>query len=170
MAETAGRAEHAGGGRREEVTERLLGELDGLVHELTIRIPDRLGLRQCHAEYEAVVARQQAVRRRIRLVGRLIAGLPLVHPEALPDDRVGFGSTVFLRDLDTGREAVLVLVEPDPASPSPGDVSPGSPLGAALLGRRAGAEVVLAGARRDRRFRLLALYTLPHSLGLCGPV
>jgi transcription elongation GreA/GreB family factor len=166
VAAPAGRAEPAGGERGDPVAGRLRGELEGLVHELTVRIPGVLGLEQCHREYQAAVARQQAVRRRIRLVGRLLAGLPCADAEALPDDRVGYGSVVFLRDLDTGDEAVLMLVEPDPANPSPGEVAPGSPLGEALLGRRAGGEVVLAGARRDLRFRLLALYTLPRCLGL----
>lgn len=161
----AGRRER-GGDRRAEVRARLERERDDLVHELTILIPARLGREQRHGEYLSVLDRQSAVHRRIRLIGRLLAGLPSVAPEEIGDDRVGYGSVVFLRNLDTGCEASFMLVEGDPADPAAIDVPLDSPIGDALVGRRVGSEVVLAAPHGSLRFRLLALHTLPASLGI----
>ena len=168
LAESGVRAGAGSDRRIEEVAGRLREELEGLAHELTVHIPGKLGLQQSQREYHAVVERQQTVRRRIRLVGRLLAGLPLVDAGTLRCDRVGYGSIVFLQDLDTGHEATFMLMARSADPPPPGEGPIDSPLGNALLGCRAGSEVVLMGSDRDVRFRLLALYTLPYCLGLGG--
>ena len=60
-----------------------------------------------------------------------------------PDGQVVVGSSVTLEDADGARERHF-LVAPGEADPRTGRISPESPLGAALLGRRAGETVEFA--------------------------
>jgi transcription elongation factor GreA len=59
----------------------------------------------------------------------------------LPEDRVVFGTTVLLNDLDTGDEFKIRLVGPDESNVDDGDISVLSPLGRALIGKEPGDEI-----------------------------
>jgi transcription elongation GreA/GreB family factor len=67
-----------------------------------------------------------------------------------PDGRVIVGSCVTVRDTDGCLDS-YVLVAPGQANAGAGRISPDSPLGAALLGRRAGETVDVAAAAGTHR-------------------
>ena len=73
---------------------------------------------------------------------------------ALPAGAAGIGSRVTARD-DTGREHNFVLVSPVEADAARGHISSSSPIGAALVGRRAGDEVRVKVPSGERTFTLL---------------
>lgn len=101
-------------------------------------------------DYELRMALEELdrVRRRIHELEPLLATAP-AQEATLPDGSITIGSRVTARD-ESGREQVLVLVSPLEAGAARGHVSTASPVGLALLGRRAGDRVqvqVPAGLR-----------------------
>ncbi|QEL17513.1 nucleoside diphosphate kinase regulator [Limnoglobus roseus] len=71
----------------------------------------------------------------------------------LPPDVVSMGSTVRIRDLETGEDETYTLVYPDESDIEDEKLSVLSPVGTALLGYRSGDEIewpVPAGVRRFR--------------------
>lgn len=76
------------------------------------------------------------------LAGRLmdeLARARVVPESALPPDVVDLGRRVTYRDLSSGREQVVILVEPGDADIGEGKVSIATPVGIALIGLAAGA-------------------------------
>lgn len=65
----------------------------------------------------------------------------IVTPEAIDAEVVTMNSVVRVRDSGTGRTTTLTLVFPDDANPLEDRISVMAPLGAALLGYRAGDRV-----------------------------
>jgi transcription elongation factor GreB len=92
----------------------------------------------------------EARARRIHTLDRTLSTLTVLGPERLPEGEVGFGSWVTVEDEDGARRTYR-LVGPDEVDPRGGAVSAHGPLGAALLGRRAGeaVEVELPGGARE---------------------
>ena len=151
-----------------EVRERLGRELEDLSNEVMLGMNRRLAGRAAGVEPD-VAPGDAALYRRIGLLGRLIAGLEAAEPGTLWDDRAGYGSTVFLRDLDTGDETFCTLAAGRLVDDAAGQVPLGSALGRALLGCRAGCEAVVETPDGTRRLRVFAVHTLPQSLGMAAP-
>ncbi|MFN8559643.1 MAG: GreA/GreB family elongation factor [Dehalococcoidia bacterium] len=75
---------------------------------------------------------------------------------AHPVGAVGIGSRVTVRD-NTGREHTFVIVSPVEADAGRGHISAQSPIGAALVGGRAGAEVSVKAPAGMRAFTILSV-------------
>ena len=69
---------------------------------------------------------------------------PRVPHDRLPADRVSMNSRVAYREEPGGDARTVALVHPDNAAPSDGRISVLSPVGRALLGRRAGSVASLS--------------------------
>ena len=127
-------AQLEGGGRR-EIAER-------------IKTAREWGDLKENAEYHAAKEEQAHLETRIaRLRERISRAVVL---ESGPSDVVGLGSTVAVRDQD-GKQHTWQVVSSHEADPAQQRVSAQSPVGRALLGRRAGdtAEVALPRGRRE---------------------
>jgi transcription elongation factor GreA len=79
--------------------------------------------------------------------------------ERIPHDKVGFGSTVHLKD-DSGQTIVYQLVMPEDANVDQGLISTASPIGRGLLGKEEGDEVNVIAPNGRRRFELVKLITI----------
>ena len=134
------------------------------VEELTVAIPAALGGSLSQAEYYGLIERQRELGREIQRLGLLLAGLVLVGPGMIPPDRVGFGSRVAIEDLRSGEVDTYTLLSGELLDLIDGQISIHSPVGAALLGRRAGDEVRVTTPGGERRIRLLRVHTLPEQL------
>lgn len=148
-----------------EVRERLGRELEDLSNEVMLGLNRRLASRVPGEDPDAATY-EGPVHRRIRLLGQLIAGLEAAAPGTLWDDRAGYGSTVFLRDLNSAEETFCTLLAGELVDNEAGQVPLGSALGRALLGCRAGDEPVVETPGGARRLRVFAVHTLPQSLGM----
>src|SRR3989338_7093499 len=93
-----------------------------------------------------------------------INSLSSINLEALPRDRVAFGSKVFLEDLNTGEEIVYELVTPEEVDPKNGKVSVSSPVGSALLNKEIGDEVTIQLPVGKKEYSVNRLITL-HDMG-----
>lgn len=148
-----------------ELIARLSRELDDMIDELTVIIPARLGTDQQYGDYEDTIALQRLIQARTQDLRKLIAGLALVNPDALPRDAAGFGSVLRVRDLDTDEDFKYTLLAGDRIDDQAGDVPLDSPIGAALAGCRAGDEAEVSLNRGSRRLRVLSVATLFERLG-----
>ena len=78
----------------------------------------------------------------------------------IPRDRVGFGSTVILEDVESGEEKTFLIVLPEEVDASAGKISVRSPVGRALVGRQEGDEVSITAPGGVTEYTISSLTTL----------
>lgn len=88
-------------------------------------------------EYLDARQEQAQLERRIAQLEERLASADIVEPDPT-DGAVGLGERVRVRDLDSGETIEYRLVGAAEAEPLAGSISYASPVGSALLGRRAG--------------------------------
>jgi transcription elongation factor GreA len=136
---------------REEL-ERLEGEGR---REMAARIlaARELGDLKENAEYHIAKDDQAHLETKIkRLTERLRAAVVVEAPASV--DKVAFGSTVHVVDLETDRQSTYKLVGPTEADIKAGKLSAESPMAQALMGKKAGQEFRLQTPRGFRRMRI----------------
>lgn len=115
-----------------------------------IRVAREHGDLSENAEYDAAKENQGQIEARISAYEDKLARAEVVDTASLPLDRVRFGHTVVLEDVESGDEVVYTLVGEDEADVAQGLLSVTSPVGRALLGKEVDDEVsvrVPAGTR-----------------------
>ena len=85
----------------------------------------------------------------------------------IPPDVVTMGSTVRLKDLETGEDETYTLVYPADADIEENKLSVLAPVGTALLGYRSGDEVEWPVPAGVRRFRVEEVLFQPESARAC---
>ena len=149
------------------IVERLKEQLAVLEKELRVDLPERirqareLGDLRENGEYEVAKDRQGFVSARVSQLQRRIAELSSIDISRVPKDRVAFGSTVHLVEEESEEERVYRLVASEEVDTTKGWISPGSPVGQSLIGKREGDTVVIRtpnGAKRCEITRLLTLH------------
>lgn len=88
----------------------------------------------------------------------------VVAPEEIPSDAVTLGSEVLLKDIDRGGVRTHELVLPDEAR-AENSISILTPLGIAMLGRRAGDIIELAMPNGVWRLKVLDVLSQPEPAG-----
>jgi len=94
-----------------------------------------------NAEYHAAKEKQGLNEARIAELENGIARAEVIDPSKLSGDRIKFGATVELEDLDEEKTVVYQLVGPYEADLAKGSISVTSPVAKALIGREVGDEV-----------------------------
>ena len=146
-------------------------ELMGLEKELKTELPleikraRELGDLRENAEYHAAKERQRLVEARISLLKKRVSDIHLMNLDKVPRDKVGFGSTVHLKDGATAAETVYQLVMPEDADVEHGLISTASPIGRALLNKEEGDEVTVTTPSGSRRFEVVKLLTIHDEEG-----
>jgi len=150
----------------EEIKQKIQEELRQLENELRTEIPQELkkavamGDLSENAEYEAARHRQDYVRARIANLRKRLADLSMIDTSRLPTDRIAYGSTVVLYDVDSSDEITYKLVLPEDADVSKNQISTTSPIGRGLMGRAEGDEVEVTTPAGKRRFEIVKLTTI----------
>ena len=150
---------------KDELLKRFEDEIRSLDRELKselpkeIKIARELGDLRENAEYQAAKERQSLVQSRLSMLHKRVAELALINLDRLPDDRVAFGSTVHLQEMN-GEAVVYRLVMPEDADPTKGWISTASPIGRALMGKEEGDEVAAPTPSGVREFELVKLVTI----------
>lgn len=135
--------------------QRLQQELDELRNGVRpgviarVKAARELGDLRENAEYESARKEQSFVEGRIQALEAMIKSAVVVAAEQ-PTGVVVIGSTVTVES--DGDEQVFVLVGSSEADPGRGRISYGSPVGQALLGRRAGEQVTIRLPRGEIRY------------------
>ncbi len=102
-----------------------------------------------------VLEEQAKLERRITTLEARLAAARIAEPSG--DGRVAIGSSVRLRDLETGEVLEYELVGAIEANVGRGRVSIDAPVGRALLGAAAGDRVTAACPRGELRFQVLSV-------------
>ncbi|HSC27860.1 MAG TPA: transcription elongation factor GreA [Vicinamibacterales bacterium] len=148
-----------------QILKKFEDEIQLLEKELKTELPREikrareLGDLRENAEYHAAKERQRFIESRISQLRKRVSEISLMNLEKLPHDRVGFGSTVHLKDAD-GQVVTYQLVMPEDADVEEGLISTASPIGRALLGREEGDEVAVQTPNGSRRFEVIRLLTI----------
>lgn len=148
------------------ILEKLEKELETTKVELKVEIPKALKTAREHgdlsenAEFKAAKERQMFLETRMSQLQKRISDITSLNIDRLPKDRSGLGSTLFLKDLQTGQETTYHLVFPEEVNPEEGKISTASPLGKALMGKQAGDELIFPQPDRPKEFEVLRVVTI----------
>lgn len=98
----------------------------------------RLDLERLTRLIDELSAGSEDLHREIEAVLHELARAEIVEPEDVPRNVITMNSTVVLRDLDTNERHQYTLVYPKDADLAAGKISILAPIGAAIIGYRAG--------------------------------
>ena len=101
---------------------------------------------------------------KVAAFGQIAAGLAIVDAECLPPMGAGYGSTVFVRDVDTGETEQYTLMVGSLVDIDTQQVSLASPIGQALVGHCEGDEVAVVTPHRRSRLLITKVVTLLDKL------
>ncbi len=110
-----------------------------------------------NAEYDAAKERQAFIEGRIGELEYKLANADVINPDTLSKDKVVFGCTAILENLETGEDVKYQLVGPDESDIDKGKISVTSPLGKAMLGKKPGAEITLEAPGGKRQYELIEI-------------
>ncbi len=96
-----------------------------------------------NAGYDAARERQGFLEARIAYIESQLPQYNVIDLDTLHSEKVIFGATVHVEDIDSGEEKKFTLLGPDEADYANGSISINSPVGKALLGHEVGDEVTI---------------------------
>jgi len=110
--------------KRREIAERIRAAIDfGDISE--------------NSEYEEAKNEQAFIEGRIITLEKMLRYARIIDTSEVPSDTVGVGSTVLLKDQDTGDDIEYTIVGSAEADPADNKISNESPVGKAILGKKA---------------------------------
>jgi transcription elongation factor GreA len=110
-----------------------------------------------NAEYHAAKERQGMVEARIKDIEDKLARAEIIDPSKLHGDRISFGATVELSNIDTDEAVTYQIVGAEEANVNDGLISISAPLARALIGKQVGDEVKLKLPAGDRCYEVVAV-------------
>lgn len=108
-----------------------------------------------NAEYDAAKERQAMIEGRIAEIQAKIATAEVVDPSQIKSDRVVFGATVKIMDLEEETEVTYQIVGVDEADVKAGKISIMSPIARSLIGKKAGDVVVVSSPKGEKEYEVL---------------
>lgn len=117
----------------------------------------QLGDLKENAEYHAAKDKLALIDAQIAELGAIISKAVIIDPENLPHDKVSFGSTIELVDLDTEEEFTYSIVGGVESNADKGMISFNSPLAKQLLGKEEGDEVTATLPGGVKTFEVLSV-------------
>jgi len=108
-----------------------------------------------NAEYKSAKEEQSFIETRIAEVETKLAYATVVDISQLSGNKVLFGATVRLLDVDSNDEVIYQIVGPDEADVKQGKISNESPVAKGLIGRQTGDLVEIRVPKGTREFEIL---------------
>ncbi|MCY3774654.1 MAG: transcription elongation factor GreA [Candidatus Aminicenantes bacterium] len=145
---------------------KLEKEIRKLERELREELPAalkkalQLGDLRENAEYQTAKERQSYVQAHLANLQQRLANLSLINLSKIPTDRVSYGSTVVLFDLDTENEVTYRLVTSEESDVKAGLISTTSPIGRSLMNREEGDEVQIQTPGGTKHYEIVELTTI----------
>lgn len=150
----------------EAVRKKLKEELAQLEEELHFTLPKEIqkareygDLRE-NAEYKAALERQSIVSARIGQLMQRLSEVESIDLSKIPTDRIAYGSTVVLYDVERDADVTYKLVTSEESDPENGAISTVSPIGQSLMGKEEGDEVKVKTPTGWRNFEIKRLRTI----------
>ena len=110
-----------------------------------------------NAEYHAAKEKQAFLEGRRGELETVIGQAEIIEVETGPADRVVFGRTVLLYNIETDEEVSYQLLGPYDSAPEDGKISVKSPIGQALIGSDVGDEVRVQTPGGIQEFEILEI-------------
>lgn len=108
-----------------------------------------------NAEYHAAKEKQAMLEGQIRTIESKLAHAEVIDPKKLSGDKIIFGATVQLSDVDTEEERSYTIVGEDESDVKNGFISIASPVARGLIGRHIGDEVTVRVPGGTKIFEVL---------------
>lgn len=110
-----------------------------------------------NAEFHAAKERQSHLEGRVRLLEDKLARAQVIDTTGQVADKVRFGVTVALEDVESGEQVTYTILGEDESDVSQGRISVISPVARALLGKEVGASVTVRVPKGTREFEILEI-------------
>ncbi|HBW15060.1 MAG TPA: transcription elongation factor GreA [Desulfovibrio sp.] len=110
-----------------------------------------------NAGYDAARERQGMLEARIKYIESRMAQFNVIDLDTISGDKVMFGATVKIEDLESGEEKEYTLLGPDEADYAKGSISVQSPVARAMLGKEEGDEVVVDAPRGKIHYEIVSI-------------
>ena len=110
-----------------------------------------------NAEYHAAKERQGMIEAQIKDIEAKLALAEIIDPATLSGDRVRFGATVELFNIETEEEVTYRIVGADEANIDEGTISIVAPLARALIGKEVGDEVTIRLPGGERSYEIVSV-------------
>ena len=107
-----------------------------------------------NAEYHAAKEQQKNIDNRLAELQEVLGNAQIVDPSELAHEKVSFGSTIVMTDLDTDEEVTYTIVGGAESNPDIGLISFNSPLAKQLLGKEEGDEVKVRLPGGEKEFEI----------------
>lgn len=108
-----------------------------------------------NAEYDAAKERQGMIEARIGELEGKMGRFQVIDTATLSGDKVVFGATVIIENIDTEEQKTYKIVGPDEANISEGTVSIMSPLARALVNKKVGDEALVIAPGGEIEYEIL---------------
>jgi len=108
-----------------------------------------------NAEYHAAKERQSHIEGRIQMLEDRLARAEIIDVSRLSGERVVFGATVKLEDVDSGQQVQYTIVGETEADLKKGRISITSPIARGLIGREVGDTVKIRTPGGEREYEVL---------------
>lgn len=108
-----------------------------------------------NAEYDAAKERQGMIEGRIGEIQGKLAGAEVIDPAEIKSDRVVFGATVKIIELETEEESTFQIVGLDEADVKQGRISILSPIGRAMIGKHSGDVFTVQSPKGDKDYEIV---------------
>jgi transcription elongation factor GreA len=110
-----------------------------------------------NAEYHAAKERQGQIEARLRQLEDRLARAQIIDPAQQSGERVIFGATVMLEDVETQERITYTIVGEDEADVNQGMISVTSPVARAIMGRDEGSSVQVRVPKGTRELEILEI-------------
>lgn len=110
-----------------------------------------------NAEYHAAKEHQAKLDARMRFLDYKITRANVIDPTSIKTDRVTFGATVTMEDLDNDTQVTYALVGEDESDVVAGKISITAPIARAMLGKVVGDDVLVKLPKGDREYEVLKI-------------
>jgi transcription elongation factor GreA len=110
-----------------------------------------------NAEYHAAKEKQGFIEGRIQEINGKLAHAQVIDPSKISHDKVAFGATVKLLDVDTDEEKIFILVGPEEADIKANKISIYSPIAKSLIGKEEGDAVIVKAPAKTIEYEVLEI-------------
>ena len=108
-----------------------------------------------NAEYDAAKDEQRDIEARIEEIEAILKNSEVILEEEIDKDRINLGSTVKLFDVEFDEEVTYKIVGSTEANSLKGKISNESPIGKALIGKKAGESINVETPAGDAQYKIL---------------
>ncbi len=110
-----------------------------------------------NAEYHAAKERQGHIAGRIEYLEGRVALAEVIDPKTIKTERIAFGATVTLENVDTEEEITYQIVGEDESDPTAKKISISSPLARAMIGKEVDDEFVLQTSAHRKEYAVVSI-------------